>query len=797
MSANKLRIAILCGGPSPERGISLNSARSVCDHLESHQIELIPIYFDHKKRAYAISRAQLYSNTPSDFDFKLKNTAKPLSQILLRKLLKKCDLAFPVMHGAFGEDGDIQKILEKFNLPYVGSGAEACKRCFDKFRANEYIRKQGFNTVKSSLLKIHAFTDNKKTVENFFAKEKCERAIVKPATGGSSIGVYSVRNADEALEAAQTIFSKRLDTRAVIEPFCQGTEFTVIILQNRFGLPVAIFPTEIEIDYRDNNIFDYRKKYLASNHVTYHCPPRFKTEIIEKIQIQAEQLFTCLGMNDFARFDGWLLDDGNIWFSDLNPISGMEQNSFLFLQAAQIGFSHSDLLHFILRNSCQRQGLVFPDVRMPITEKKARKPINVIFGGKTAERQVSVMSGINVWLKLRHSEKFAARPFLLDKDDNTVWRLPYSKTLNHTVEEISSSCKLAESAEETLKPLRRRVLEKIAAKPGNLNEELFVPEKMTLKNFIKNSEFVFICLHGGIGENGVLQGMLEKSGVKFNGSGSRTSSLCMDKYMTAEKLKGLEKEGIYSSLKKIVHYDVLAGLTVTECKKLWKNLKSDLAAQNLIIKPRCDGCSAGIIKLCSAADLKVYCDLLKRRVPFIPQQTFIGQMSPIDMPTEFETDFILEQYVITDKVKTIANKLHWTTVSGWIEITMGVRGRGKNLKAFNPSLTVASGEILSLEEKFQGGTGVNITPPPQPYVKKKAIEAAKKRMEIVAGKLGISNYARIDAFMEVSSGKLIIIEANTTPALTPSTVLYHQALSEEKPIYPRQFLESIIEDANK
>ena len=109
-----------------------------------------------------------------------------------------------------------------------------------------------------------------------------------------------------------------MDTRVVLEPFAQGKEFTVIILENSFGLPVAILPIEIEMDYTENQILDYRKKYLPTHRVRYHCPPRFSNEIMEAIQVQAEQLFKALGMRDFARFDGWVLSGGNIWFSDFN-----------------------------------------------------------------------------------------------------------------------------------------------------------------------------------------------------------------------------------------------------------------------------------------------------------------------------------------------------------------------------------------------------------------------------------------------------------------------------------------------
>ena len=105
-----MKIGLICGGPSLERGISLNSARSLLDHLQNEVIELVPFYLDHKKNAYAISTAQLYSNTPSDFDFKLQETATALNTKQFVQELKKVDLVFPVMHGPYGEDGGIQSL---------------------------------------------------------------------------------------------------------------------------------------------------------------------------------------------------------------------------------------------------------------------------------------------------------------------------------------------------------------------------------------------------------------------------------------------------------------------------------------------------------------------------------------------------------------------------------------------------------------------------------------------------------------------------------------------------------------
>lgn len=773
-----MKIALICGGPSLERGISLNSARSVLDHLEGNGIEIVPIYFDHKRQPYLISKAQLYSNTPSDFDFKLKQTAKTLSATGLKDTLKSVDLAFPVMHGKFGEDGQVQRLLEKHKVPYVGSEPKACRRCFDKFDANEFIREKGFFTLPSAVLKIYQ-KDHKKILKEFFKKHNIQRAIVKPATGGSSIGVFSVSTPDEALEKAEMLFSKRMDTRVVVEPFCEGIEFTVIVLQNQFDMPVAILPTEIEINYAEHQVFDYRKKYLPTRQVRYHCPPRFNNETIERIQVQAEQLFTVLGMRDFARFDGWLLPDGNLWFSDFNPISGMEQNSFLFQQTARIGMSHRDLIRHIVGHAASRHGMTLP---LEEEKSKKRKRVNVLFGGATSERQVSLMSGTNAWLKLRRSQKIEPKPYFLDLDEN-VWEIPYALTLNHTVEEVMENCLNAKEDEARLHALIEKVRWRLSLSDDSFSEPFFLPRKMNLSEFINESEHVFLGLHGGIGEDGTLQSILDKAGVGYNGSGSTASALCMDKHKTGLAVMSLNDPNIQTAPKLQIEIDSL--------DKSWKEIQEALESPTVIVKPHDEGCSAGIVRLFNEEDFLRYLDLAKRNVAVIPPETFTNQSQPVEMPPTRMTRLLVEKFVETDAVKVIGNDLRWKRKNGWVEVTVGVLENKGKYHALSPSLTVADGEVLSVEEKFQGGTGVNMTPPPEKIVKPSVLEAVKKSMEKVAKVVGIEGYCRIDTFMQVETGEVIVIEVNTTPALTPSTVLYHQALAEESPLWPVELLEKI------
>lgn len=786
----KFKIALLCGGPSLERGISLNSARSVMDHLGSDGVEIIPVYFDSQKNPYHISTAQLYSNTPSDFDFKLRQTATPLTEHSLANLLKSVNIVFPAMHGRFGDDGEIQRFLEKHRLPFVGSGSAACKQAFDKFRSNTFVAERGFFTLPSALLKIY-HADHRRIIEKFFRDHAITRAIVKPANGGSSIGVFSVSTAREALEKARLIFSKRMDTRVVVEPFAEGTEFTIIILENRFGLPVALPPTEIEADYTRHQIFDFRKKYLPTRHVVYHCPPRFNDATIEKIQAQAEQLFILFGMRDFARFDGWVLPDGNIWFCDFNPISGMEQNSFLFQQASRIGMTHRDILRSIVERACDRYDITLP----PATHNRVgrRKKVHILMGGDTSERQVSLMSGTNVWLKLRGSEIYLPEPYLLDPRGD-VWKLPYHMCLNHTTEEIAENCEQYSAAKIRLAAYEDRTRLRLGLEAQKNKEEFFDPQKMTLGELIIASDFVFIALHGGDGENGTFQKALQKKRVGFNGSDESVSRLCMDKWTTAQAIRNLNIAGVRTIPGKIVETDTILRYGEADMRSFWKKIRKELGGRTLIVKPRADGCSTGVVHLYSSHDLQKYLTLITERATSAPRHTFRDQSDIIEMPSQRPPELLLEKFIETDMLRVKTDKLKHIRRSGWVEITVGVIEKNGALHALNPSITVAQGEVLTVEEKFQGGTGVNITPPPSAIMKKAIVQKVRERIEEVARKIGVRGYARIDAFAHIDTGDLFIIEINTLPGLTPSTVFYHQALAENPSIFPRTLLEMLIEN---
>ena len=404
------RIAIVCGGPSSERGISLNSARSIYDHLHDGSIVITTLYVDINLNFYQINEGQLYSNTPSDFDFKLAISGKILEQCEYLQILRDCDIVFPCIHGAFGEDGKLQRILEDNGIPFICSSSAACARALNKYEINRTLAAHGRPTVP--ILSIDFGTPSWRTEIRHFVESHCaDGAVVKPNSGGSSIGVFKRKGVDDILKVAEELAGpKYMAQHAVVEPTFSGWEFTVVVLQDGDGAPVALPPSEVFWEKEDETgrrTFDYRAKYLPTDGLRRPCPPTVASDIVRAIQREAEEIFQIFGMQDMARLDGWFMND-TLYLTDINPVSGMEQNSFIFQQASRAGFGHRDLLRHVVAGALRRYG------RPPLPERRhapeGRAPVWVVFGGGTAERNVSVQSGTNVWLKLLDSQTSSPAP---------------------------------------------------------------------------------------------------------------------------------------------------------------------------------------------------------------------------------------------------------------------------------------------------------------------------------------------------------------------------------------------------
>lgn len=771
----KLKVALVFGGPSKERGISLNSARSCLDHLQPLLVQLILFYLHPTGLFYQLSFGEVYSNTPADFDFKLAGLRVGLKEEEFVQHLREVDLVFPLIHGVYGEDGQLQRLLEANQIPFVGSSSASCWRMFNKYEAQQKLEKHGFCVSPALCIR-----ELNAPMASFWNEHQLQRAVLKPTMSGSSLGVRAVNSLEDAKRAASELWEEGF-SELLLEPYSEDKEFTICVLEHE-GKAVALIP--LEIDIQKQGIFDYRKKYLPSPQTRYYCPPRFPQETISQIRKEAEKVFKVFEARGAVRIDGWVGPDGLIRFSDLNPISGMEQNSFLFQQAARIGFSHSDLLEYVINQTLFRYGK--PRVRRKDEGAKKKKSIYVLMGGNTSERQVSLLSGTNVWLKLLQTDRYAPSAFLLDQQ-GTIWHLPYDFALHHTVEEMSEHCQQAKKMIQEIDPLVMDIRGRLGLSP--LEKKQF-PLPMSMETFfkrtLKNRAFVFLGLHGGPGEDGTLQKRLEKRGIAFNGSRAKTSKLCMDKRQTAKAIKSLKNPHILAMPQQVINLR-------EDPEVVWEKAVKKFKTEDLLIKPQKDGCSTGVVRLHSKKELALYLEFCKKGAPQAPKGLFHHQESPIELPGKEQTAFLLEPFIQTDKVYALQTELHHQKISGWCEMTIGILEKKGVYQALSPSLTVALSHILSLEEKFQGGTGINITPPPGHILPEKIRKEVQQRACEAARILGIQGYARLDLFVECQTGRIRVIEANTLPALTPSTVFYHQALAETPPIAPQELLIQLIE----
>lgn len=802
------KIAIICGGPSiGERGISLNSARSIYDHLYEFEVDYTILYVDQALKFYHIEEHQLYSNTPSDFDFALSKSSRALTEQNCRALLQSCDIVFPAIHGEFGEDGQLQQMLEQLNVPFIGSGSSACRNALNKHSINRILRSHGRPALNMSLLPTNGETDLSEIIGAFL--EPSGKAVIKPNVGGSSVGVAlvsSVAEADAHLKDLRAMYNVK---EVVIEEYCdpvEHKEFTVVLITDEAGKPVALPPTEV---IGTGGIFSFRGKYLPTEEFRRPCPPETISQADTfRIQDAAEQVFTLFEMQDVARIDGFLRGDGILFFTDINPISGMEQNSFIFQQAGRIGWGHTDLLKHLINGSLERAG------KQPLRHRAKsgtdKGQVWVLMGGDTAEKQVSVMSGTNVWLKLMQSDRYQPTPFLLK--EGTVWQLPHAFCLDHTVSEIAANCERAETRAADVERVSDRVRTRLGIRTNDVYWPL--PKRTTLDAFLEaavdNNAIIFIALHGGMGEDGRLQEQLESRGLLYNGPGPSASKLCMDKLKTGETISQSRLRGVISA-PKFQFAGTVDWIQRLDEQELWNQSKShldpvikqndicDVSTDTLLVKPRMDGCSAGIVQLRSTSELRNYLDHAGDREP-APSGLFIAHSKPVEMLFDPKDGILIEPFVETLQFKVdgpdllvngddIRNVKH----HGWIELTIGVVQKADGIEALPPSLTIADDSVLSLEEKFQGGTGVNLTPPPSEIVTSKQISLIQDRIVEVASALGITGYARIDVFFHTKENTMMVIEANTLPGLTPATVIYHQALAREPSLSPRAFLEHLVD----
>jgi len=302
MSRDRIgKIGVLAGGPSNEREISLRSGRAV--HAGLVQKGLDAVLLDVRDDIY---------------------------DVLERNSI---DMAFIALHGRFGEDGTVQKILEDMKIPYTGSGPEASKAALDKVLTKAVFESSGIPTPRYRILE--------KGVSGI--EDCCDLGfpmVVKPHLEGSSIGLSMVDDRAGFSGAVDKAFE--YGEFALVEEYINGRELTVGILDDE-PLPV------IEIVTKDN-IYDYKAKY-ADPETRYLVPAPVDEDTAGKAQALAKRSHLALGCRCFSRVDMMMDSSSRLFVLEANTIPGMTERSLLPKAAQAIGLSFGDLCIKLIENA--------------------------------------------------------------------------------------------------------------------------------------------------------------------------------------------------------------------------------------------------------------------------------------------------------------------------------------------------------------------------------------------------------------------------------------------------------------
>lgn len=309
------KITVIYGGKSFEHDISIRSYKSFVENINK-KYQLSTIYVD--KDGLWHENNKLMNNV---VDF-----------------LKEQDVIFPLIHGNIGEDGKLQGLFETFDIKYVGSNTISSALAMDKAFCKIILDKYNIKQVPYVIL-------NKKTKIREITSKLNYPVIVKPANGGSSIGISIANNARELVKALSNAF--KYDKKVVVEKFVKARELEVGVIENN-----GIICSSIG-EIKSQGFYDFDSKYIKDTEVIVNADLKKETKL--KIKEYAREIFKILECSGFARVD-FLYDEINeeLYFNEINTIPGFTDISMFPKLFINDGYSYSEIIDILIKNAKRR-----------------------------------------------------------------------------------------------------------------------------------------------------------------------------------------------------------------------------------------------------------------------------------------------------------------------------------------------------------------------------------------------------------------------------------------------------------
>lgn len=320
-----ITVAVLRGGPSNEHEVSLKSGANVLSHLQREPYKAVDVFID-KKGVWHVR------GVPMD----------------PKRALSSVDVVFNVLHGQYGEDGTVQRILDRMSIPYTGAGALPATLSMNKKLTKEVLAPTGMKLAHSAILKVSPDL-NKEILELF--RTFPQPSVIKPNTSGSSVGVTVARNFEDFKEGIKKAFA--YSTQVLIEEYIKGREATVGIVEGLRGKKYYdLVPVEILLP-PNANFFDYEVKY--SGQMTERVPGNFTRAETEELQRLAGLVHEKIGLRHYSRSD-FIVSPRGIYFLEVNSAAGVELTGGSLLSKAlkAVGVEMDEFIDHVIKETLKK-----------------------------------------------------------------------------------------------------------------------------------------------------------------------------------------------------------------------------------------------------------------------------------------------------------------------------------------------------------------------------------------------------------------------------------------------------------
>ena len=347
----KLNVCVLFGGISPEHAVSLRSAESVLNNMDSEKYNVFPVGITREGK-WMLFGGKDYALLPDGvWQSHADNRAAAISPVRGQGLLifeedrvttQSIDVVFPVLHGENGEDGAMQGLLQMAGIPYVGPHVAASAVAMDKTLTKLVVDNAGVSQAAWQLVRSSEMKNRMESILNDLEARFAYPMFVKPAGTGSSVGVSKA--SDRATLEAALLAAGAFDEKILVEEFICGREVEVAVLGN--SNPVASICGEID---SGADFYDYDSKYITDTSTAY-IPARIPEDVAEQVREAAVKVYSVVGCQGLSRVDFFVtFDDNRVVFNEINTLPGFTSISMYPKLFAASGIPYGELIDQLLQ----------------------------------------------------------------------------------------------------------------------------------------------------------------------------------------------------------------------------------------------------------------------------------------------------------------------------------------------------------------------------------------------------------------------------------------------------------------